>query len=89
MQCPKCNFDGNSTGPHTKAICPVCGTYIKKDWVATRKLVIETDAPHEDLHYIFKQVKSSLNKGYNCGNSSVRTSCDAAVYHYNFRLRAV
>lgn len=33
MKCPKCNFDGNpnleETGPHTKATCSKCGTYIK------------------------------------------------------------
>ena len=33
MKCKKCNFDGNPhlvvTGPHTKALCPECGAFIK------------------------------------------------------------
>jgi uncharacterized paraquat-inducible protein A len=33
MKCLKCDFDGNpnleESGPHTKAICPKCGKYIK------------------------------------------------------------
>lgn len=33
MKCQKCNWEGNpnleETGPHTKALCPQCGSYIK------------------------------------------------------------
>ena len=33
MLCNKCGFEGNpnleETGPHTKATCQKCGTYIK------------------------------------------------------------
>ena len=84
MKCNKCNFDGNSTGPHTKAICPVCGTYIKKDWGATKTLVINTDAPREYMTYVLKQVKVSLNRGFTRGTSSVTSPRDTAVYHYEF-----
>ena len=94
--CDKCDFEGTTnleeTGPHTKATCRKCGSYIKmlnkeelENSVPTKtKLLIETDASIEYMPLIMDKVAISLTKGFVAGDGFVSKPFDEKPYSYDF-----
>ena len=72
MLCNKCGFDGNpnleETGPHTKAICAKCGSYIKMvgqtelDELTSVQSQLTNEQIKEELINIRNQINALLDK---------------------------
>jgi len=98
MLCPKCGFEGNpnleETGPHTKASCRKCGTYIKMvgkeelDKIINQKpkeniLTIKTDVCPKDVWFVLKQVNNAIVDGRKEGNGTL-TMHNGEQYKFSF-----
>lgn len=93
MRCSKCDFDGNpnleETGPHTKALCPKCGAYIKMVSKDELDAIIKASIPDERLTFVIKtsassavmpiiltHVRTALEKGFLRGKGIVSNPFD-------------
>jgi hypothetical protein len=103
MLCNKCGFEGSpnleETGPHTKATCQKCGTYIKmvsKDELTTlinsatttedneTILIVKTTATESYMPDILNRVRTSIKAGYADGKGSIIKPFDDKAYPYEF-----
>lgn len=83
MQCKKCSFNGNphlvETGPHTKALCPECGSYIKMTTKQERETITDTTSQSSAHQYATASdmIKSAIDHGYRHigGNSLACKHC--------------
>lgn len=82
MKCNKCTFDGSPhlvvTGPHTKALCPECGSYIKMTTKQEREAMVEApQAGARQYATASDMIKAAIDHGYRHigGNSLACKHC--------------